>query len=252
MNARRQIEGPSLAVKLGVGVSGGNTAAPALLAQLELSVRKDVASEVEVEPIFYLAHLGADVSLTPGNERLIDYGEGFVAPAGVRLRHGDSRLEGEALRVLWRRHAQLDQDRLVRVMLLHGAARVTPGWLRYPGQHNLFVQLETELVGYEQIGHVSAREDVHAFYLGEVGVLGGSTLFPHRTLLFSIYGGIGASMALLNRGFHSDIGARAGATFGMVDGTFAQFFEARYLMSREPEGDMLTAPHFRGGVSVAF
>jgi microsomal dipeptidase-like Zn-dependent dipeptidase len=257
--ARKDVEGPSLAARIGVGVSGGNTGGEAaLLAQIDLSVRKDMASERAVEPIFYLVHLNADVSLVPGRHNILPYGELRFAPVGVRLNDLDNLLEGEALRARLRRHDALDQAAALQVALFGGVARVMPGILKARGGHNLFLQLEADLLGYKYLHHVDRqRSDLHAFYAGGAALLFGASVHPVQSLRLSIYSGLGSDISVVTStasvGYQSDIAARAGSSLGTTDRRFVQFFEARWLASRESKDDLFHAtPHYRGGVSVAF
>ena len=180
--SRDEVKGPSTAVSVGVGVSGANTGGePGLLAQLDLYVRKDVGLHVEVEPIFYLLHVNADVSLTPAHERLLHYGEVSFAPLGVRLYDLDNLLVAEALRTRLRRHHALDQLLVAKAALAHGVVRLMPGVAKVRNRHNLFVQLETDLLGYQYLRHYMAVEDLHGVFVAGGTVMLGAALRPVDT-----------------------------------------------------------------------
>ena len=258
--AHDEVQGPSLAVRVGAGVSGGNTGAdPGLLLQLDMRLRKDVGSDIEVEPMVYLLHGNADVSLTPANDVLLPFAEGSFAPVGVQLRHLDNIALAEALRLRLRRHDALDQKLVIQAALVRGLARWSP-WNAH-GERHLFVQLDTELMGYKHLQHLEpTHRDLHAVFIAGGKLLVGASVYPAPALRFSLYGGIGSDFSIITSSpttslsYQADIGAVAGLRVGTSDGRFVQFFELHQLANRElhQRSVLLTTPHLRGGVSAAF
>ena len=262
--SRVEVAGPSVAFRLSAGMSGGNTRGePAIVAGIDVHVRKDHGGEIDVEPIVYLIRVGADVHVTPGRppSQRVPFAEGSFAPVGVRVRHHDNLAAAEALRVRVRRHDALDQELVAQVALLRGVVRTMPGLLKRPGRYNLFVQLDADLLGYKHVRHLDAGlHDTHAAYIGGGELMLGLTLNPIETLRLSLYGGIGSDFSIIatsrtsSFSYQSDIDALAGISFGTADRRWSQFFEAHYLANRELHTSdlFLSTPQYRGGVSFSF
>lgn len=262
--SRDDVEGPSLALELGAGLSGGHTrfGDPAVVALADVYVRKDHAADVALEPIVYFLHGSAEVHVTPGRKRAVPFAEGTFAPAGILTRELDNVGLAEALRVRIRRHDALDQDLVVQAALLRGLLRTMPGLLKRPGSHNLFVELDADVLGYKYLHHQSdtpARGDLHAVYIAGGALTLGATVHPIQALRISLYGGIGSDFSWVTSSstslaYQSDIDALGGVEVGATDRTFTYFFEAHWLASREVADSerWLTTPLLRGGINARF
>ncbi len=270
--SRDEVEGPSIALALGAGVSGGHTRFGdiAVVASADVYLRKDHAADIAVEPIVYFAHASGELHLTPGRGRALPFAEARFAPVGIVTHAYDNVGLAEALRIQLRRNDALAQDAVLEAALLRGVVRTMPGLLKRPGHYNLFVELDADLLGYKYLHHRAAGAtaagrthrwgDLHAVYIAGGALLLGATAHPGEALRISLYGGIGADFSWVtswstSAAYQSDIDARAGFELGDTDRAFTHFFEAHYLASREVAADdarWLTTPLLRGGINVRF
>lgn len=254
-----QARGPSLGFRLGAAMVTGDTDGAAVLPMAELYIRKDMARDHPVEPMFYLLRARGELAKTFSDER-IPYADAALAPVGVVARDGDSLLRGEASHLLLRHHAVLDQALRIRWAAVHGEAQSVIGLWKAPGEHDLFVALRADVLGYERIVHRSAAPSLDGlFLLGGGGGLGAS-LYPTEGWVIRLQSHVDADLSLLlaapgdGVGYQSDVMVTGGLELGTADRGFTQFVEGRWYATQERWARSLfrDAPHLRAGVRLGF
>src|SRR5690606_3298979 len=151
------IERPVWPFTLGAGLGTSPLSRmPAIIVGFDSRVTKDTALPADLEPLIYFAHLFADAALAPDEED-VPYARAGLGVFGVRAAWLDDHAQAEALRALFRRNVALDQRYGVTASALGGRIRTMPGFLKYPGELNLFAELGVDLLGYDFLRHVTAR-----------------------------------------------------------------------------------------------
>jgi hypothetical protein len=161
------------------GLSGGSP-----LIKAEIVLNRGQESEEQVEPLYYYAHLNAEIA------------QGHVdiefAPVGVKVHEEDNRIEGELIRTRVSREYALNQNFALRVTLFGGqATAMLPLWYA-KGKHDLFVTLLLDALGYRLVSHLNHSELYQGFEVGRIGGEVGATVFPCEKLpVRLVFGGSG-------------------------------------------------------------
>jgi hypothetical protein len=205
------------------------------------------------EPLFYLLPVEGDVTVALTHAD-VAHAEVRAAPAGASVEYHDNRalLETVPLRVA--RHVPLDQALVMQPSLLRGLVRTMPGLLKRPGCGNLFVELESEALGYKRVAYISNRSTLDALhFIGAAAAIGGRSYFEHDVFAaLEARAFIDANLIFPEARLQSDAAIGGRFTIGFVPQSAELFWQTSWLGTRDerdPEWTATVLRHF-GGVMV--
>lgn len=257
--ARDDVSGPSIGVGIGAAIATGDTSGAAFMPMAELWIRKDMGRDREVEPMIYLLRAQGELAKTLSADR-IRYADARLASLGVVTRDADDLLRGEAAVVQLRHHDALDQALRLRVSALSGRAQTMVGLWKAPGEHDLFLAVRSDVLGYERIEHGSAAPDLQGLLLGGGGVGLGATVSPAEGWFVTLRSDVEADLTFLfgapgdGVAYQSDVVVSGGFELGTRDRLFTQFLEGRWYATQErwQRAVFRQTPHLRAGIRLGF
>ena len=259
LGTREEVRGPSIGAGIGAAVVTGDTDGAAFMPQAELWIRKDMGRDREVEPMIYLVRARGELAKSFDADR-IPYGDARVAGMGMVTRDADDLLRGEAVVAQLRRHDALDQSLRLRLSALSGQAQTMVGVWKAPGEHDLFLAVTTDVLGYETIEHRSAAPDLHGLFLGGGGFGLGGTVSPADGWFVTLRSDVEADMTFLfgapgdGVAYQTDVVVSGGFALGTRDRVFIQFLEGRWYATQErwQRAVFRQTPHLRAGIRLGF
>ena len=257
--SRDDVRGPSIGAGIGAAVVTGDTDGAAFMPQAAFWIRKDMGRDREVEPMIYLLRAEAELAKSFSDDR-ISYADARMAALGVVTRDADDLLRGEALVARLRHHDAVDQSLRLRLSALHGQAQTMVGLWKAPGEHDLFLAVRTDLLGYERIEHGSAAPYLHGLLLGGGGLGLGGSVSPADGWLVTLRSDVEADLTFLfgalggGVAYQTDVVVSGGFSLGTRDRTFTQFLEGRWYATQErwQRAVFRQTPHLRAGIRLGF